>query len=252
MRRKVAAGKVYVDDAADPAGAMAEVMDGTPTRKQLRDDADRVVEELKRETDRTFAKAQQPREREMSRVMRGAGIDDTTKNNPFAPERGTIPKNAPKLADDFERIVERMFHIDAEKEYERLIRDLKIGERRTDRAIVTKAVDDAEDNARLAHALFCAATIEFAKWEAEVELVEAPMRSEATAELQREKSEGVRSKQITDADVRAKIAALHPDEFKYNEERRVRLRLLVDQMKRIADLWQSRCPTTRTILDKIR
>lgn len=223
----------YIDDATDPQGAMAEVMDGTPI----------VPFDALTRTPQKLAKAK----------PRGAGEDDPVNEyNPFAPPRGVVPPGMPKVSNDMERIVERIFSVDISKEYERLERELKIGEKRNDRGTVAKAADDAEDNARIAFDMYCQAYAEQKKWEAEISVVEGPMRSEANQELQREKNDGHRSKAITDGDVEAKMAALHPDEILYIAQNRVKLKLLVLRMERFADLWQSRCPKTRSFLDKVR
>src|SRR5258706_3487080 len=60
----------------------------------------------------------------------------------------------PALTQGFERIVERVFDLpDPLAEYDRLERELKLGDQRTDYGSLQKALDSAEDNARIAHKL---------------------------------------------------------------------------------------------------
>jgi len=176
----------------------------------------------------------------------------TPEDNEFAPKRGLRPRKSPELTPDFEHIVERVYQVDALKEYNRLEAALRVGERRTDRGALNFALDEAENNARLAHALYISAVLERARWEADAEIIMAPVRSIAVAELEKDKRDKIRTKDITDADVRAKMAALHPDEFKDHKDRSAKIKGMEDQLKRIADLWQSRCSSLRTMMDKVR
>ena len=158
----------------------------------------------------------------------------------------------PMVSGDFARIVDRVYRVDALKDYDRLEKAIRLGAARADRGSVMAAVDDAEDNARLAHGLFLNARVERVAWEAEAEVVMSSIRSEANRALQAEKTEGARNKAITDADVRSKMASLHPDEFRAYEERSAKLRGTEDHLARLADLWQSRCASTRVLADKSR
>jgi hypothetical protein len=161
-------------------------------------------------------------------------------------------KDAPMLHTDFERIVDRIYRIDAMKEYDRLETSLRLGEKRTDRAAVHEAVDDVESNARTAYALYLAACLARTSWEADAEITMAHIRNAATNQLQREKDSGQRSKQITDADVRSKMANLYPDEFAFHEKRSAKIKGMEEQLKRDADIWMSRCASVRSMLDKVR
>ena len=161
-------------------------------------------------------------------------------------------RDVPKLHEDFERIVERIYKVDALKEYDRLEKALKVGERRTDRGALNQALDEAEDNARLAHALFLASMLEAANWKSDAEIIMAPIRHVAVAELEKEKKTRTRTKDITEVDVRAKMAITNPDEFKWHAAHAAKISGMELQLKKLADLWSSRCASLRIMLDKVR
>lgn len=69
------------------------------------------------------------------------------------------------------------------------------------------------------------------------------MRQEATRRLDEEKKNGLRSKQITDADVEAMISTLYPDEYKAQSVRRAKAHALERSAENLVDLWNSRCRT---------
>lgn len=173
------------------------------------------------------------------------------RDNEFAPARGKGPK-LPRMPEDFERIVERVFSIDVHAQYDRLETIGKVGDGRSNRAVLTRTLDEAEDNARLAHQLYLIAKVDFRAWDIEVEVITSGMRTEATRELQKEKDTGVRSKQITDADVTSKMAALYPDEFGATETKRTRLKAMVDHLEKFAELWASRCRSLQAMLGGVR
>lgn len=176
-------------------------------------------------------------------------FDPATAVNEFVGRHKTTDvKVDPKL----ERISESVVNVDALGEFDRLESELKIGATRTEYAYVVKALDCAEDNARIAHKLFISAKAEFTAWSAEQEVVIAPMRTEATRELEREKREGLRSKQITDADVTAKMAALFPDEFVYQEKKRAKLKLTLDHLEKFSELFSSRCRSLQALISTMR
>lgn len=185
-------------------------------------------------------------------VQAGTARPQTSEDNDFAPKRGTTPRRAAVLSDDFQRIVEKVYKVDVLAEYDRLEKALRVGESRTDRAILVRALDEAESNAWRAHALYLSAIAERTRWEADAEMVSGPARSNAVAELSAEKRHGVRKKDITDADVRAKLASMHPDEFKWQEKESAKIRGMEKQLGKLADLWSSRCATLRIMVDKAR
>lgn len=174
--------------------------------------------------------------READAVTRAAGVVVAAGAQSSAPFAGPMPEPG----EGYARIVERVFSLpDPDAEYEALERALVLGTREFDS--IHDALDHAEDNARRAHRLFVAAKLDYERFVADADVIEGAMRTEATADLQAEKESGARTKQITDADVRAKCAALFPDEFRDLAERRTSAKLAVEHLERFADLWVSRC-----------
>lgn len=153
---------------------------------------------------------------------------------------------------DLAMIVKSIFVVDMHKTWRRLRRKLRIGEKRSDYATIRKALDEAEHDAQQAHRLYVTAKVERDRWEMNQEVSSTAMWSKATRTLQEEKDSKLRNKAITDADVRARCAALFPDEWRHLEDQRSRLKETVSNFQNLAELWQSRCHTLRTMLDKLR
>lgn len=176
----------------------------------------------------------------------------TSDDNDLAPKLGSPPRGAPVLRADFERIVDRVYGLDVRKEYDRLEKALKVGERRADRGALSAALDEAEENALVAHALSLVALQERSRWEADAEVVMAPIRKMAVEQLEDEKKRKIRSKDITEADVKALMASLNPDAVKWHADGGGKVRGMEKQIDRLASLWQSRCSSLRILLEKAR
>ncbi len=157
-----------------------------------------------------------------------------------------------KLSPDFARIVETIFVDKPFEVYQQLEKDLRVGENRSDHGTVNKALDNAEPNARLAHRLWVTSVVERKRWELENAVIFAVMRDNATEMLTREKTQGLRPKQITDADVASALAQLYPDEFRSQEIRRTKVEMMEASMKNMAEVWMRRCSSLSTMLSKQR
>jgi len=86
----------------------------------------------------------------------------------------------------------------------------------------------------------------------EDEPVWAAMWSEATKSLQSEKESGQRAKQITDADVKARVATLYPDQYRDQEDRRRAIEFTVKSLERLADIWFKKISNLETHVAKLR
>lgn len=156
------------------------------------------------------------------------------------------------LREDMNRIVETVFVVDMHKTWRKVKKSLRIGENRSDHGTLQQALDNAEHLAHEAHRLFVTAKVERDRWEAENDVVFAAMYSQASHELQQDKASGARSKQITDADVRAKCAAMFPDQWKYQETKRAKVKATVDSLANLSEVAMSRCRTLQAMLGKLR
>jgi hypothetical protein len=156
------------------------------------------------------------------------------------------------VAKEFQAIVETIIVDDPKGTYEKLERELVVGDKRTDYGSMMRHLDHAERNARDAHRLWQTAIIEKKRWEMENEVVLAAARSEATRSLQAEKEKGLRSKQITDADVESRVAAIFPDEWKAQQHERARMSAMVASLENLSEVWLSRCRTLQALVAKQR
>jgi hypothetical protein len=142
-----------------------------------------------------------------------------------------------ELREDLVRVVETIFVEDVHAEWQELQKALELGDKRSEHAHVIRALDKVAGRADRAFRLYLTAKRLRDKWEAENEVTWGAMWSEAVRSLQAEKESGSRAKQITDADVRARVAVLHPDEYRAIEERRRSVDLTVKALERHADIW---------------
>lgn len=156
------------------------------------------------------------------------------------------------LHPEIERIVETIIIEHPWDVYQRLENALRVGDQRTDHGSVTKALDEAETNVRLAHRLWVTAEVEHRRWYLENQRVFGAMRLEATAVLQREKASGLRNKMITDADVDAMCSSLFPEQWHAQEVKQKKVELMVKSMFNLNEAWLSRCRSLQTMLSKQR
>lgn len=161
-------------------------------------------------------------------------------------------RRSPKMRSDFSKITETVFVTDLHDTWKKLREALVVGEKRSDHATLQRALDLAEKNAHDAHRLFVTAKISFDEWEAEYASILGAMWSEATRSLQEEKDQGLRAKQITDGDIKARAATLYPDQWKSGEVAKAKYKATVDSLSNLSEQWNSRCRTLQTMLGKLR
>lgn len=156
---------------------------------------------------------------------------------------------SPEVSADFAAVQEHIFRSrDIHADYLRLERELALGAQRTDHGSLTKALDDAEANARLAHGLYSLACVERKRWELDAVVVEGGMRTSAVEALQEEKKQGERSKAITEADVELKCASMFPDEWRDVQMKREKAKRMVDSLEHLAATWKDRAKDLNTLL----
>lgn len=156
------------------------------------------------------------------------------------------------LRPDLERVVEEVFVRDIHAEWRVLEKALELGEKRSEHGHAVAALDKAATHAYHAHRLYLTARAAREEWEAENEVIFGAMVSQATHSLQSEKDAGTRSKQITDADVRARVATLFPDEWRAQERKRRDVELTVKSLERLAELWMGRTRDLQALVGKLR
>lgn len=174
-----------------------------------------------------------------------------TPENPFNFPNANRAKQS-RLRDDLTKVVDTIFVKDIYAEWKDLEAGLEIGEKRSDHAVAVRELDKASARAYRAHRLYLTARAAREAWELENEVIHGAMVSEATRDLQREKDSGVRSKQITDADVKSRVATMFPDEYKAQEERRRNVEFTVKSLERLAEIWMGKCRDLQALVGKLR
>lgn len=171
---------------------------------------------------------------------------------PSAPAQAA-PPNRHALRTDMAAIVTTIFITEGmDKVYAKLEAGLRVGERRSEPGILAVALDDAEANLFLAQRLYVTASIERERWVLENTAISASMRDEAHRALQQEKAEGERSKQITDADVNAKVSQLFPDQWAAQELARLRIEKTEKSLGVMVDVWTSKCRSLQVLLGRAK
>ena len=184
--------------------------------------------------------------------------EEIAKNDVPAPFRGfpsaQPQSDRPRLSAPMQRIVEMTFLREDEllAAAEKLRTAIVIGAKRNDYGTVMEALDQAEENSRLAHRFMCTVKEERDRFEAGLEIVMSGMRTKANEALQWEKDNGKRSKAITDGDVESKMASLYPDEYESIRNERRRLELTSRRAENEVEIWSSRCRSLQTIASKLR
>lgn len=171
-----------------------------------------------------------------------------------APRDEFLDATAPS-ASGFDGIIDSMHVTDVKALYDRLTAALKLGEQaRNDRGKLREALDEAEDNARLAHLLYCAAVLEFERWEIDHEPIHGDMWSQAREGLEQEQEakSAKAKKTITNEDVKAKAASMFSDEWRRHRLGAKRMKLLVEHTKELADIWSQRSKSLNTMLGTAR
>jgi hypothetical protein len=177
-----------------------------------------------------------------------------TRRNPERPS-GDEPSQLLASLDmgDLGSLVERIFDVDFDVDYERVVKSLKFGDAtRAETKTLRKALDDQTDVARVAHRLYCNAREAREVFEIDALVVLSSMRNDATHVLQTEKKKGDRTKAITDADVEAMMASRYPDVYRDLARRRKRVELLCKHLEELADIAKKRINTLDTITNADR
>lgn len=162
------------------------------------------------------------------------------------------PIEAPFVPKPITTIINSIFKMDYGEEFQRLRDNLTVGDGRTDYGTVNMALDRAQDNAFDAYNLFLSAKRDYERYTIDRKIIWATMRDEAHAILQAEKKAGDRNKTITDDDVQAKMAELHPDEFRHVEMQEREFKLAVDAAENLSERWAKKSADLNTMLHKLK
>lgn len=150
----------------------------------------------------------------------------------------------PDMQHGFQTIVHDLFEsgFDVVTEYREIKSALVITDALTpDR--LRRAANQQEDTANRAHQLYIIAKVEVQAYMRETEGIYGAIREAAIQELEKDKANKVRTKQITDADAKSEAARLYPDEWADICTRRDRAEAMLKQLENLAQLARSRCYT---------
>lgn len=184
--------------------------------------------------------------------MKAQIVNEKQAERPKPPPLLVNANRGPGLTEEFLAVVETVFTIDALKDYKDLEENLAIGEQRADYQTVLRCLDEAETKARKAHKLYLGSKLELQNWQLDIEPVEAAMRQRSLDELEAEKELGERKKQITEADVKGRTQFNFPEEYKHQQQNRVKIEGTVKHLERLSELWMQRCKTLGTMLSTLR
>lgn len=165
-----------------------------------------------------------------------------------ADDQAHMPRT-PNIKRGFHEVVRKLFDgpLDVQREFDIIEASLSITGPLTPQAI-TRSANQSEDMARRAYHLFIAAKVEYEAYMRETEIITAAIRDAATAKLEREKASGVRTKQITDADVLAYMASDYPDQWNEVELRRSQAKGMLKYIENLSSLAKTRCFTLARML----
>lgn len=147
----------------------------------------------------------------------------------------------PRVGGGFDRLQTVIIDesVDPIAEYEVLEKALMIEEALTPENVRGK-INEVEKYAARAHRLFVLCKVQIARYQIDADAAMSSMRDQAVAELTLEKNKGLRAKQVTDDDVTARCATIHPDEWKELNDQMVKNKAMLGHIERFADLWQRR------------
>ena len=160
---------------------------------------------------------------------------DLVVDRPEAPleKKPFVDLDAAVMGAGYDAIVTKLFDLpDPDEVYESVILSLQLADRasRLDYGSCVDALDKAQEMARQAFQLSINARVAQERLEINAQVILGAMREQAVAQLQQEKEDGKRAKQITDKDVEAVMAAKYPDEYTELELRRLKARKMVEAM----------------------
>lgn len=167
---------------------------------------------------------------------------------------GALPVQVPRLATDLQRIVTSTFTMPAVDEAATRLEEKlhAIRPSRCDYGTIADALDEAQENARLAMQLLVNAKLANDRFIADAQLTESGMRDHVHARLQSEKDRGQRSKAITDADVVAAMANCFPDEWQQIELTKHQARRTIAYLEDLCDRMRERARDLRALVSNAR
>ncbi len=153
-------------------------------------------------------------------------------------------RTPPDMRNGFQTVVNDLFAdgYDPVHEHRAILSGLTITDALTPQRL-QRAANEQETIADRAHRLFIVAKIEVKNYQRETDALVGAMRAAATAKLEQQKIDGLRTKQVTDTDVTNGVARWWPDEWSDICTRRDKAKAMLEQMENLSRLASSRCYT---------
>lgn len=156
----------------------------------------------------------------------------------------------PDIKRGFKEVVKDIFETgyNVELEFKAIEQSLSIKKSLTP-GVIQAAANSAEEMARRAFKLYVIAKTEYEAYVRETDAIIGALRDGATAKLEKEKAAKIRTKQITESDVREYAAQMYPDEWQAINNRRDRAKGMLAYIENLAALAKSRCYTVSNMLN---
>lgn len=161
----------------------------------------------------------------------------------------------PAMSDAFERILSRTFAIDALKIEDSLEGALAIPDaERVDAGTIRRLLGMAAEHAKNAHLLYVNAVAAREEFESRAATTLADLRRRAHESIAALQADGKISakKSVTNDDVEAEMARIAPDEFERIRVKRKKVELMVEQLRRVAELHKHHPHTLEALLGTAR
>lgn len=165
-----------------------------------------------------------------------------------AAHQGAFPK-PPDMQRGFQTIVKDIFAegYDVVAEWQAIRAEMVITDALSpDR--LRRAANTQEDVSIRAHRLYLVAKVEVSAYMRDTESIFGSIRESAIQELEKQKANKTRTKQITDADAKTEAARLYPDEWADICTRRERAEAMLAQLLRLSEAAKSRCYTVSNMM----
>ncbi len=168
---------------------------------------------------------------------------DTPELFQTATHQAVFPKAA-NMQRGFQTIVTDLFDsgYDVKQEWDDVRAGLEITDALTPERL-KRAANGQEKLADRAHQLYIVAKVEVQAYMRDTEATHGAIRTAATQLLEVEKANKTRTKQITDADVKAECARAYPDQWRDICARREKAEAMLRHIENLAGLAKSRCYT---------
>ena len=165
-----------------------------------------------------------------------------------APDQAHLP-DMPDLKKGFQEVVSKIFEsdIDLLEEFDTIEGSLSITGKLTP-GVIQRAANQTASMSLRAYRLYIVGKIEYESYMRQTEIILSGIRDGATKKLETEKASGIRTKQITDADVTSYMAAEYPDEWDKCMLRRTQAKGMLGYLEQLSSLASKQCYTVARML----